>query len=149
MQKLLPKHAENSSILHLNQVFINNLCSTKLINLLGTSSIQYLTITDCTISRNNWNHLITTLAMSSVLTNLAIAHSDIDLVMGKSLARLLIQTKTLKYVSFEKYVMDCSVARLLIEAMLHSIVKNLAIISNNCDVSEFPYSRKRVTIIVT
>ena len=101
----------------------------------------------CTILNND--DLITAIA-SSELKQLYFKNLDNDLEFGKSLARLLTESRTLQEVTvLEYYVMgpmDCDVTRVLVEAMIRSGVKNLTI-NEKCreSVADISYPRDRVT----
>ena len=77
-------------------------------------------------------------------------NSGINLVRGRSLAKLLTQSKTLEEVTVEmgiEYTNNCNVARLLVEAMTHSSVKKLILYTlYYCDVSDIHYDRDRVEV---
>ena len=75
----------------------------------------------------------------------------INLVQGRSLAKLLTQSKTLETVTVTKihsrYTYDCNVTRLLVEAMTHSSVKKLKLTTvGYCNVSDIHYDRDRVEL---
>lgn len=71
--------------------------------------------------------------------------------MGKSLARLLIQSKTLEEVSVLEFSMDCDVNRLLVEGVGHSSVVNLKLMIANKKCREtltnVSFPRDRVTFV--
>lgn len=68
--------------------------------------------------------------------------------MGKSLARLLTQSKTLEEVSVLEFSMDCDVNRLLVEAVGHSSVVNLKLmIANKKCREDVSFPRDRVTFV--
>ena len=107
----------------LSNVYIDQSCVDGLVHLLNSSLIK-LNIWDCILSSNNkFDDLVTAIATSE-LKELELTGIGIDLKMGKSLARLLTQSKTLEVVRLmHKVSMDCSVARLLEAAMTHSSVR--------------------------
>ena len=134
--------------LALHYVYIDQLCVHGIAHLLKTS-LNNLTLEDCTISSNDFDSLSTAIATSK-LKHLEIIYFDfgINLVRGRSLAKLLTQSKTLVEVTVvmeSGYTKTCNVARLLVEAMKHSCVKKLKLITYHyCNVSDIHYDRDRV-----
>ena len=126
MQKNLPKVVGKSSYLYLYNTSINHECTSELILLL--TSLKHLLISNFSISIDDWSRLTTAIATTSELKQLIIAHVDIsNVAMGKSLARLLAQAKTLEEVNLLEFRIDCSVDTLLREAIKLSRIKKIAV----------------------
>lgn len=103
MRKNLPKLIGKSNELYLVNISIRHVCTNEVIHLL--TSLEYLMMFNCTISRDSWNPLSAAIAASSVLKRLYITYNGNDLARGKSLARLLMQSKTLE----EVYLANCNI----------------------------------------
>lgn len=146
LKKIFLKINSNITALRFSNVSIDQSCVDGLVRLLKSSLIELLKFNGCAFSNNEFDDLITAIATSE-LKHLELEDQEIDVKMGNSLARLLIQSKKLEKVTLlEYYSMDCDVSRLLVEAMTHSSVKNL-ITNEDCRkaVTDIPYPRDRVT----
>ena len=131
------------TVLLLNGVFFNQSCVNGLSHLLN-SSLTNLKVETCSIFENDFDDLVTSIAQSQ-LKQLYFKDLNFDREMGKSLARLLTQSKTLEKVTVLE-LMDCKVTRILIEAMTHSSVKDL-VTDRECSdaVADDSYPSDRVT----
>lgn len=129
MKKNFPKFTSNLTSIQLFNVSIDKSCVDGLVHLLKSSLIQ-LKINRCIFSYNEFYELITAIATSKLKQLEFTGSFEIDVKMGKSLARLLTQSKTLEEITLPP--MDCTVARLLDEARTHSNVKKLSPSSNKC-----------------
>lgn len=126
MQKNLSKLVGNSNYLYLFNISIDHECTSELIPLL--TSLKHLYFSNFSISIDDWNRLTTAIATTSELKQLTIAYVDIaNVAMGKSLARLLTQAKTLEEVILLEVHIDCSVDTLLREAIKLSRIKKIAV----------------------
>ena len=124
MQKNLSKLVGNSNYLYLFNISIDHECTSELIPLL--TSLKHLYFSNFSISIDDWNRLTTAIATTSELKQLTIAYVDIaSVAMGKSLARLLTQAKTLEEVNLLNLHIDCSINMLLNEAMKLSRIKTI------------------------
>ena len=163
LERKLPKLAHKLKTFGLHDVHIDHLCVHGIAHLLNTS-LDHLTLHNCLITSTDFDSLITAMA-SSKLKQLEIIYqkyqyksmplsksrSSINLVRGRSLAKLLTQSKTLEEVTVEmgiEYTNNCNVARLLVEAMTHSSVKKLIVKKPySCNVSDIHYDRDRVLVV--
>ena len=146
MQANLPKLAGTLESLILSEVPINHLCINALAYLLKFSLSQ-LALTSCIISSSDYEHLTNAIIKSELIKHLNLTGVEIDRVMGNSLAQLLTQTTTLEVVEVIECDIDCSVVRLLVEAMTHSSVKKLIIhVDKSCKeaLASIPYPRDRI-----
>ena len=151
----MPKLAHKLKTFALNYVRIDHLCVHGIAHLLNTS-LNGLTLDHCLISSTDFDSLTTAIATSK-LEYLSISHCNwryeffINLARGRSLAKLLTQSKTLVYVAVKmhsEYTYDCNVAQMLDEAMTHSSVKKLKLITHDyCNVSDIHYDRDRVELL--
>ena len=131
MQKNLPKLVGKPSYLYLFNISINHECTSEIIPLL--TSLKHLLISNFSISSDDWNRLTTAIATTSELKQLNISYVDIaSVVMGKSLATLLTQAKTLEEVNLLEVRIDCSVDTLLSEATKLSRIKKILALKMIC-----------------
>ena len=150
----MPKLAHKLKTFALQGVHIDHLCVHGIAHLLNTS-LNNLTLENCIISSTDFDSLTTAIATSE-LKHLEIINwyctIGINHVIGRSLAKLLTQSKTLEEVTVVMdnwYAIDCNITRLLFEAMTHSSVKKLKLYADQyppCDVSDIHYDRDRVEV---
>ena len=151
----MPLLAHKLKTFALHDVHIDRSCVHGIAHLLN-ASLSNLTLEDCLISSTDFDSLTAAIATSK-LKQLEIAYVSfwpssfgINIVRGRSLAKLLTQSKTLEDVTVVmdselEYTNDCNVARLLVEAMTHSSVKKLSLGDlDYCDISDIHYDRDRV-----
>ena len=140
MKKNFPKLAGKITKLLLDSIFFEQSCVNGLAHLLN-SSLIHLRIEKCTILSNEFDDLIAAITTSK-LKQLEFIGLEVD----KSLVGLLTQSKTLEEVTVLYPMNSCDVARLLVEAMTNSSVKNLTI-NNNCReaVADISYPKNRVS----
>ena len=141
----------------LHDVHIDRSCVRGIAHLLNTS-LNNLTLEDCTISSTDFDSLTTAIATSKlkhleIIYLLWSSNFGITPVRGRSLAKLLTQSKTLEEVTVvmnSEYTNDCNVVRLLVETMTHSSVKKLILeaYQYNCDISDIHYDRDRVELLL-
>ena len=152
MERNLPL-AHKLKTLALHHVHIDHLCVHGIAHLLNTS-LNNLTLVDCTISSTDFHNLTIAIATSK-LKHLKIdfvsSTFGINLVRGLSLAKLLTLSKTLEKVTVKMYsdcyTNDCNVVRLLVKAMTHSSVKKLKLeLCYYCNVSDIHYDRDQVLV---
>ena len=113
-------------------------------------SLSQIALASCAISSNDYEHL-TNAIIKSDLKHLNLSGVEIDCVMGNSLAQLLSQTTTLEVVEVIECDIDCSVGRLLVEAMTRSSVKKLIIhVDKSCKeaLAGIPYPRDRIVFLL-
>ena len=160
LERNLPKLANQLKWFILYNALIDHSCVRGIAYLLNTS-LNHLTLQNCIISSTDFDCLTTAIATSK-LKKLKISYFHwsrytipfgFNLVRGRSLAKLLTQSKTLEEVrvelSYWEYTNDCGVVRLLLEAMAHSSVKKLIVDFLElkiCDVSDIHYDRDRVEV---
>ena len=151
LERNLPKLANKLKTFALSNVLIDHSCVSGIAHLLNTS-LKNLTLKNYRISSTDFDSLTAAIATSE-LKKLEITPDIINPVRGQSLAKLLTQSKTLEEVTVvmgSEYTNNCNVARLLVEAMTHSSVKNLKLrlkTYHYCDVSDIHYDRDRVEVL--
>ena len=148
MQRSLPKLAGKLSVLYLTNVSFSRSCVVGLVHLLN-SSLKDLHLSYCILTSDEYDYLTTAIATST----LEKFYFDADVMtkeMANSLARLLTLTKSLEVVRWWLSSADCDVnavahVQTLVEAMAHSIVKELRLPSECKDaIADMPYPKDRV-----
>ena len=144
MQKNLPKVVGKSNYLYIFNTSINQKCTSELIHLL--TSLKQLYVSNFSISSDDWSLLTTAIATTSELKQLTILYVDIaNVAMGKSLAKLLTQAKTLEEVILFEFYIDCSVSTLLLEALKRSRIKKLTVKKMICNGTDMFFEYERQT----
>ena len=116
--------------LYLHSLFINCACQSVLVNSLTSphSCLRKLGMSSCTFASRVFNRLIKAIATSK-LTRFSTGNC-LDIDRAKAIATLLVHSKTLEEVELNEYPqMNKDVAVILAEAMNHSSVKKLHIMS--------------------
>ena len=137
----------------LSEVSINSGCVEVLIHSLTSphSRLLKLWLLGCTISSSDYCHLTTAIPTSN-LTHFTTSGLGTDVSSAKGLARALTQSKTLKMVEIQDFLMTMNneVAQILLEAINHSSVKKLKIGRVDKDaVSGCSYPTDKVDIMYT
>ena len=144
MQKNLPKVVGKSNYLYIFNTSINQKCTSELIHLL--TSLKQLYVSNFSISSDDWSLLTTAIATTSELKQLTILYVDIaNVAMGKSLAKLLTQAKTLEEVILFEFYIDCSISTLLLGALERSRIKKLTVKKMICNGTDMFYEYERQT----
>ena len=155
LERTLPKLANKLKTFGLHNVLIDRSCVHGIAHLMN-NSLNNLTLFNCLITSIDFDNLTTAIATSK-LKHLKITYQyyqsstfGINLVRGRSLAKLFTQSKTLEEVEvlmYSEHTNDCDVAQLLVEAMTHSSVKKLMLKTlYYCDLSDIHYDRDRVQV---